>query len=486
MNTLAALRRAAAFGQGRAVTRASRRHLHLTDMPLVVTLHTVSGEAFAPWALVWGTDPSRPAGSVVIAEPRNRTRRYQGLATFAAGLCDYLDGYLSYEMVRPRRSGAERPVTESAPQIVVPSASAARALVRVAGRGPHGITGIPPALAWCSAHLTWFGQHLETDGQALLVPAATALAYHHSTGQADIEDENLPSVLSWITSASPTRAGRLADIAAAERHTWGDLRDPDRDRLLMTLVDRYNIAEEPRARQAAARDISDEVLPTLLDAYRGTHQALALLRTLPAAQTAAERWDADLRAWAWHARRCDAPQPPSFTVRDNPAQAMRNVAELETARARFAAQPAYDDPLLLAELLVDGHGLQGDVEAVDTTHMEVKPDGQIRPSKVPLVTVRTRIMPPLPVGENVWWVANRAVSGEIRTIAPASCRATDPPGADPHTVQIALLSGHQYGRRVPAVGAAVTFAALDPNPSSPIRPAIAVPWPLIRQGAARP
>ncbi|MEV4343504.1 hypothetical protein AB0J83_03355 [Actinoplanes sp. NPDC049596] len=482
MNTLAALRRAIAFDDGRAVPRASLRHYHLTDAPLVVCLCTVAGEPFAPWCLVFGTDPDHPTGSVVIAEPRDRTQRYRGLAAFAEGLCDYLSGHLAYDMVRNPLSGVEHPVTAGAPQIVVPTASVAEALIRVAGVGLRKVKGVPPVSHWCNAHLTWLGQRLETDGQALILPAATALTFHWATGQGVMEDANLPSVLEWLTSTKPTRDGRLADIAAAEQQAWGDQRDPARDHGLMLRVDRHNKADNAADREEARQAIADEVLPPMLAAYRGCFQALDLLRTLPEAPTAAERWTADKRAWAQHAKRCDAPTPPLFTVRDRPSQAVSNAAALETARARFTAQPVHDDPLILAEAISAGDAFTGEVLATDTTNMEIKPEGSRR-TKVPLLTIRCRLRPASGDGHDhaqVWWVVSgRPVSGETRHVTPAARRDTDLPYDEPHTVLIALLSGHDHGRRTPAVGTTVTFTRLDPRPSNAIRPVIATPWPFI-------
>jgi hypothetical protein len=476
MTRLSALRRAMAFDQGRGIARASRRHVQLTDTPLVISLHCVAGEPFAPWALVWGIDPQRPAGSVLIPEPRDRTSRYQVLTRFAEGLCAYVAEHLAYDLVRTPRSGKLVPVTRSAPQIVVPTRSAASALTRVAGRGVPRVDSIPPVLLWASTHLRWFEQDVrETDGQSLLVPAASALAEHWSTGQAGIEDENLPSVLAWLTSRGKTRDARLADIAAAEKQTWGDQRDPDRDQLLMTLVGRYNDTDDPAARQAAVRDIEGEVLPTLVDAYRGTHQALALLRTLPEGPSVAERWADDKRAWARHAQRCDTTELPLFAARDSPQVAMRRSAVMEHARARYAAQTVFDDVLLMAEIIENGRAVSGEVVHVDTSNREIR-HGRTQARKTPIVTLRTRFPPRLPANESVWWTAVRTVHGQVRRHAPAARRPTDLPIDEPHTIEIALLSGHDHGRTVPAIGSTVTFAAIDPRPSNPVRPATPVPW----------
>jgi hypothetical protein len=135
---------------------------------------------------------------------------------------------------------------------------------------------------------------------------------------------------------------------------------------------------------------------------------------------------------------------------------------------------AYDDPMIMAEEVLAGRAFVGTCMATNVEHRETKP-GNTRPSPVPLVTVRTAQRPPLPIDSTVWWATHR-VKGQIRAVTPAQWQAQDEPGDRPYLVEVALLAGHQRGRLVPVAGERCTLANLDPNPTSPPRPAVKVPW----------
>jgi hypothetical protein len=310
------------------------------------------------------------------------------------------------------------------------------------------------------------------------VPATDALALHWTTGQADVEDQNLAALLAWIDPdpRHTTRAQRLDAVAAAETRAWGPLRDPEDDELLAELVADFNrLRDNEAARQRAAGRIRDAVLPELVDAYRGAHRAIALLGTLRPAGSVTTRWGEDLRQWARHALRCDADVPPRFRARDEVDQAHRAVVDLERAVEAVPAQLAFDDELIMAEYVVAGQAFAGETVAVDLDNRETKPGNRNR-SLVPLVTVRTLGRPPLPIGAKVWWTGDSRVGAEIRAVTPTVRRAGDPADDRPYAVQVALIEGHLRGTRAPAVGTGATFTVLEPNPQ-PWAPRLGpIPW----------
>jgi hypothetical protein len=290
MSALHVLRKARAATTLRAVPRASRRHLHLAADPLVVCLYTLAGEPFAPLAFMWGTNPRQPAHAVAY-EPRNRDQRYATVHAFAAGLGAYLAPFLDVTW-QTSSAGSPFPVTVGAPQLVVPNLGTQQALCHHLGRAlryrrADGPTGVSPETRWAGAHLTWFDQHTDLPGQAMVVPATQALATHWATGQADLEDENLGATLAWIVNDP---ADGMTAINQAEKTAYGPNTDPDKDKALIELVGAWNRARTPAGKAAAAADIEAHVLEPLTAAYEDTHRAISLLRGLPEAAPAAARW----------------------------------------------------------------------------------------------------------------------------------------------------------------------------------------------------
>jgi hypothetical protein len=269
VNTLALLRRALAFEQGAAVRQTAYRHIHLTGEHVAVAFSVLSGEPFSVLGIAYGTDPDEPAGSIVVPEPRNRDLRFAALGRFADAFCEYIDSYMGFEMVARKPGGKKYTHCTRAPQIVVANTSAAKALTRAVGRGPRGVPE-PASLAWCSAHLSLLADQFDRVGQALLIPAATALASAFATGQGGGEDEHLPAMLAWITPQHTGREERLAAISEAEQQAWAELRNPEDDKVLIALVAAYNAAEQEVEKAAVHQEITGRVEENLRDAYHGT------------------------------------------------------------------------------------------------------------------------------------------------------------------------------------------------------------------------
>lgn len=125
-----------------------------------------------------------------------------------------------------------------------------------------------------------------------------------------------------------------------------------------------------------------------------------------------------------------------------------------------------DDPMLMAELEVAGQCATGAVVARDMDHREVKA-GNKNATQVPLITLRLGGSTRLLRGMSVLWADDARVSAEIRDVTTTG-KGT--------AVELAIMSGHDRGTRVPAAGARATFVALSHfgglAPSQPDE----VPW----------
>ncbi len=98
-------------------------------------------------------------------------------------------------------------------------------------------------------------------------------------------------------------------------------------------------------------------------------QAVDLLRALPAGARVAGRWHTDKDAYTSyveHLRDSGLPQPR----RDGAVAAAQRLNWLERAQASYAAQRAFDDPLLLAECRLSGEAFAGTVTAAEPGRIE--------------------------------------------------------------------------------------------------------------------
>ncbi len=123
-------------------------------------------------------------------------------------------------------------------------------------------------------------------------------------------------------------------------------------------------------------------------------QAIDLLRALPVGGRVAGRWDADKEAYTSyveHLRDSGLPQPR----RDSAVAAAHRLNWLERGQASYAAQRAFDDPLVLAEYRLTGEAFAGIVTAAAPTRVE----GTGRSRKLrPHITVSTSDPVLLPAG----------------------------------------------------------------------------------------
>jgi hypothetical protein len=456
VSTLTALARAEAVAAGRAQPIATVRHLHVHDRPFVLVPLAMAGEANAPLAAMAGTDRAAPS-LLVVAQPRNRDQRF----AFAAGLADLLVGYAEShcgvsEAVAVDRGRDVRHRYLDAPQVWVPNPGAIDFL-RLLGRSTRfrrtdGEYPVPASVPLLGRWLTFLATSAEVPGSSLLVAATTALALHWATGQSSAEDASLAALSGWI-APPPGMSGAAAARAAESLPPAGPATDPDFDnRVLAPLV-------------AADADPADVLRDQLMPTWALMWQAIDLLRAMPAGARVSGRWDADRDAFSGyvqHLRESGTPQPR----RDSAVTAAARLHRLENLQARYAAQRAFDDPLVMAE-----HRLTGEAFAGVVTHAKADriDDSGKRPVLRPRIIVRT--------AESVRAAAGTALTCPNRPAQKATVVSVTPVGEE--TDVLLELSGGM-GRKlvaepgsVPGVGDRVLYTTL----SEAYRPGGAFPEP---------
>jgi hypothetical protein len=89
VSAISSYAKALAVAAGRAIPIATRRHVYISDRPLVLVPLALAGEANAPLAAMIGTDLEGPT-VLVVPQPRNRDLRF----AFAASLADIVLDYV--------------------------------------------------------------------------------------------------------------------------------------------------------------------------------------------------------------------------------------------------------------------------------------------------------------------------------------------------------------------------------------------------------
>ena len=375
MSTLTSLARALAADRQVVQRVCTVRHVYVADRPLVVVPLVLAGEANAPLAALIGDNPDSPA-LLLVPEPRNRDQRF----AFAAELAENLLGYID---------------STDAPQLLVPNPGGVT-FTRLLGRstrfrrtdGPYAVAETVPRLGrW----LTFFAERAEVPSSSLVLAMTDVLSMHWATGQSPLEDLNLAVLLGWIDPPSGLTGAQAA--AAAEDPVRcppaGPATDPTFDnevleqRIAAVRTGRFtgDARATRRATAALAGALETQLKPTWALMWR----AVDLLRAIPPGAHVASRWARDQEVFAQYAsylREDGRPQPR----RDSAVSAARRLASLEKIQAEYAAQRAFDDPLVMAEYRMTGEAFAGTVVAAEPGRVD---DSGRRRVLRPRITVTT-------------------------------------------------------------------------------------------------
>ncbi|GIH18876.1 hypothetical protein Raf01_70480 [Rugosimonospora africana] len=362
---MTSLARAEAVRAGRAQPIATVRHVHVHDRPLVLVPLTLAGEANAPLAAMVGDDPDKPR-LLVVAQPRNRDQRFAFATALAGVIVSYADGFTArVEAVAGDRARDIRVRFADAPQIVVPNPGGVD-FARLFGRSTrfrrsYGDYAVDPAVPMLGRWLTFFAERAEYPGSCLLLAATEALALHWATGQSLVEDQNLAALLGWIDPPVGL-TGAQAAVLAEDAGTWppaGPTTDPTFDSTVLAPL--IQAGDVPGLEKA----LTAQLEPTWGLVWR----AVDRLRALPAGPRVAGRWDADKEAYTAHVQHLRDGGPPQ-PRRDSATAAAQRLNRLERAQASYAAQRAFDDPLVLAEYRLAGEAFVGTVTAAEPERVE--------------------------------------------------------------------------------------------------------------------
>ena len=359
MSTLTSLARALAADRQVAQLACTVRHVHIAERPLVVIPLTLAGEANAPLAVMIGDNPDSPA-LLFVPEPRDRDQRFAFAAELAGVFLAHID-------------------STDAPQLLIPNPGGV-AFARLLGRstrfrrtdGPYAVAETVPLLGrW----LTFFAERAEVPSSSLTLAVTDALSMHWATGQSATEDLNLAALLGWI-DPPPGLTGAQAAAAAEDPVRYppaGPATDPTFDnevleqRIAAVRTGRLtgDVGAVRRASAALADALESQLRPTWALMWR----AVDLLRALPPGAHVAGRWAGDQETfgrYATYLREDGRPQPR----RDSAVSAARRLASLEKVQAEYAAQRAFDDPLVMAEHRMTGEAFAGTVVAAEPDRVD--------------------------------------------------------------------------------------------------------------------
>ena len=464
MSLIRTLLSAEAALKQKAVRKTCYRHRKLSDESLVITLFNLSGEAAAPLVICYGTDAEEPHFTV-SAEPRNRTSRFTAIQKFAASLGEYLESYLELTEEYDDETDEVKLIAQRTPQVITPNRSTLSFLGRL-GRALRYLQDRPDypvaeEISWLGAHLTWLSDRSNMPGQSVMLSATQLLSSCFATGQSEMEDENLASLLAWICNEEESG---LEHIFKAERTAYGPSPSTDFERELAPEIEAWTEADRAgdiTLRAQVEERIADLARGEILPAYQATHNAIRLLRQIDEARSVERRWAQDLRSWGFYAVRCQN-GIPTFKRRQDPIRAASTLERWSSALERLEFDEAMDDPLILAEHDAAGRCLVGRVTDRDMVNREIKPQNS-RETLVPLITIQLMSSTMLLAGEDVIWTGSPSVKAEIRELGGGEA-------------VIAIMSGHKNGTRSPHVGDEATFAAISYFGGPPPRSPEDVPW----------
>jgi hypothetical protein len=388
MSAISSYARARAVAAGRAFPIATRRHVHISDRPLVFIPLTLAGEANAPLAAMIGTDPARPA-LFVVPQPRNRDLRFAFAADLAAPVLNHIESCTRRaETVRGRQRFLH------APQLLVPN-PAGIGFVKLFGRSTRfrrttGPYPVQPQVPLLGRWLTYFAERAEHPGSSSMLAMTDALTQHWATGQSALEDANLAAVLGW-TDPPAGSTGAEAALRAEDPLQWppaGPSTDPTFDNeVLAPKIRAYDAAEPSSPRRRRALEALERELRGQLEAtWQLMWRAVDLLRTLPPADSVAERWANDRREFTSDHEYVSGGGFPQAR-RDGAVAAARRLQTLEREQTSYDAARALDDPLVMANHRVTGEAFLGTVVEVERNRRITSDKGRLVTR--PLIVVQT-------------------------------------------------------------------------------------------------
>ena len=408
-----------------AVRRTAYRHQYLSNAPLVVVAYNLSGEAAAPLGIMYGTDPDPSKASLAVAaEPRNRDSRFGAINAFADDFVEFVRPHLALKTV-PTKTGGFRQVASSAPQIVVPNRGTRAYLGARLGRslrylGMGTTHPVPEATQWTGSHLSWSAEHANLPGQSTFLAMTESLSQHFVTGQSALENENLATLLAWIEGVP---GDLLRTLEGLEDQAFGPVPNPKWEATLEPYVKAYTEglrADDPELMHIAFEHVEREVRGPLSLAYAATHRSIEILRAIEPAASVPARWEADVRDWSDHARRCSQ-GIPRFARRHDALRAAKTLQRWTSSASQLETQQAFDDPMIMAGFDAEGRCVTGSVAAIDTQNREIKPGGKNR-TVVPIIELTLTAPTRLLAGEVVRWTVEQSVKGVLRSVDDCGAR----------------------------------------------------------------
>jgi len=390
VNTVAALGRLRAARTGQAQSAATVRHRHLSARPVVLIPYVLTGEAFAPLAVLVGTDPNAPE-LLVVPQPRDRGRRFAFAAELGRRLLPWLGEFAAATETVERRGDEPFERAVDAPQVIVPSRAGIEYL-RLLGRSTRfrrteGEYAVEPEVPVLGRWSTWLADRAGVPGTSLLLALTDLLTQTWATGQSSLEDGELATLLAWI-DPPPGVLGAMAARAVEGGPTAGPSTDPAFDERLVPLIAAFDAAEPGPALDRAEAAIRDALTAEMMPTWRRMWRGLELLRALPVGASVAGRWEGDRASYSWFA--ADLADPDSRPQPRVPGAvaAAAQLAARERAQARLDAEQVRDDPLLMADVRLAGEAFRGDLVAVDPERMVTEP-GRKTPRPRPMLSFET-------------------------------------------------------------------------------------------------
>jgi hypothetical protein len=403
-----------------------------------------------------------------VPQPRDRDLRFAFAAELARIVLRYVDGFTTSAESVPtgrRRDARERYV--DAPQLLVPN-RASVGFTRLLGRstrfrrtdGEYAVDAQVPTLGrW----LTFLAERNEHPGSCLVLPMTGALGKHWASGQSAVEDQNLAALVGWI-DPPPGSNGAHEASAAEDPLLWppaGPTTDPTFDsEVLAPRIAAYDRAAGDSARERARGALEVVLRSQVEPTWRLMWKAIDLLRGLPEAARVRSRWDADRDAFTSYVaylRQTNLPQPR----RDGAVAAAMRLNWLERAQATYAAQTAFDDPLVMADVRLSGDAFAGTVvgtepDRVDTSgsRRRLRPHITLDTVDSVRMSIGTRVVAPSRPTQHAKIVSLFGARVVVELSSGMGRGLTATPGSVPsvgeHICYTTLTDGYQPSARFPS------------------------------------